>query len=114
MAIQAQGAAVTPTRHIPLRQQLRWLIPIVIGAILLGFAIYLLILRQHIEAKMAALPQVRELLTNTNGRLETVSRQLDQVDGSVKNIAPLLKRWTAEMGWCSRICTRTPPQYPIR
>src|SRR5262249_1277758 len=93
MAMQAQGAAVTPTQHITARQQPWWLIPSApAGLVLLGIALYLLVLLHNIEARMAVLPQVRELLTNTNGRLETVSGQLEQVNADMKSIPPLLRQ----------------------
>jgi len=91
MAIQMQGAKATPSRARTLGQQPWWLLPTALGGlILLGLGIYLLVLLQRIGAELTVLPRMGLLLTNTDGRMERVSVQLDEMNTDVKRLTPLL------------------------
>ena len=91
MAIPIDSAAVTPRPEIKIQKQ-GYALPLAFagGMLLLGFACYALLLLQHMEAKLDALPQMTALLTTTNDRLAGVSSQMEQVSANMKKLPPLL------------------------
>jgi hypothetical protein len=93
MATHAQNSTVTPANNIGFRgQPYGTILAVVGGLVLLGFALYILMLVQRIGARLEALPKMEALLVTTNDRLATVSAQLDAGDTNMKQLPPLLRQ----------------------
>src|ERR1700722_4599638 len=91
MTVHAPGMAMTPTQNIDIRKHPYGLILASVGGvILLGCAIYALMVLQNMGAKMEALPRMAALLTSTNDRLTAISSQMEQVGADMKKLPPLL------------------------
>ena len=73
----------------------------VAGSVLLVGGLYLLILLQSMNAKMSALPLLRGDLARTNDQLGVVSKQLDQVNGNVRDLSPFLGKINASVAHIS-------------
>jgi chromosome segregation ATPase len=93
MDMQTQSSSATPRlRSGLIKHPLELILALIAGLILLGFAIYAIMLLQHVSARLDDLPKMTALLSTTNDRLTAVSLHLERMEASLAKLPPLISK----------------------